>query len=47
MSWFPRLAWGGWCGCDGQDREFDGRYVNLTWGRWTIELAFGREDARS
>ncbi len=47
MSWLPRLTFGGWCGCDANDREFNGRYVNLTWRRWTIEIGFGREDVRA
>ena len=47
MSWLPRLTWGGWYSCGGNDRQFNGGYVNLTWRRWTIELNVGREDARS
>lgn len=44
-AWLPKFASYEWTGCD-DDGEYEGREFAITWGRWTVQVAFGRHNRR-
>ncbi|MFZ5747666.1 MAG: hypothetical protein ACOY45_08390 [Pseudomonadota bacterium] len=45
MRWLPKFTGYAWCGCD-DDGEYEGREYSITWGWWTVQVAFGRHNRR-
>lgn len=43
MKLLPRFDSYEWTGCDDLG-EYEGREYALTWGRWTVQFAFGRHN---
>jgi hypothetical protein len=42
MAWRPTIRLRRWTGCDDFDATYEGRSVEIIWGRLMVEIAFAR-----